>query len=229
VERPLVSSYRHIHKAIGGELLKLEAHARSVDPNNPESVGGFAGHLGMFTGIQDAHSHEEEQGVWPQIESKLPGLTQTFLFDHEGERKYVADIKSALAELQRGGGDKQDAAARLYRSTVALASHLIHHMAKEEALLYVPFADRLSEQEESKIVYDTYEGLPEEMVVQAMPWWASYQTPEDIVQAAGILERHARPEKARLVTGAVVNSLPPERWAEVQRLGPQLAEFRKQA
>ena len=41
--RPLVNSFHYIHTAIGGELQKLEEHALSVDPNSPESIGGFAG------------------------------------------------------------------------------------------------------------------------------------------------------------------------------------------
>ena len=224
--RPLVSTYRSIHAAIGGELLKLEAHAQSVDPNNAESVGGFASHLGMLDAIQDAHSHEEEDGLWPQIEARLPGITSTFLFDHEGEREYMAEIKSALGELQQGSGDKKDATARLYRYAVALSAHLIHHMSKEEALLYTPFADKLSEQEESKIIYDLYEDLPEDLVVQAMPWEASYQDAEAIAEDSDILLKMVRPEKASLIIKAIVNSLPPEKWGEVEKLRPNLATYR---
>jgi hemerythrin-like domain-containing protein len=223
--RPIVGSYYHIHTAISGELLKLEAHAKSLNPNNAEAIGGFAGHFGMLSAIQEAHSHEEEEGVWPEIEKRLPGLTSTFLFDHEGERKYMAEIKSALETLQ-GGGDKGDATDRLYRNTVALASHLIHHMAKENELLYTPFADKLSEQEESRIVFDAYESLPDELVVQAMPWWASYQSAQDIADEARTLLEHARPEKAKLVLGVVLGSLPPEKRADVEKLKPELAEYR---
>jgi DUF438 domain-containing protein len=223
--RPIVGSYYHIHTAISGELLKLEAHAKSLDPNNAEAVGGFAGHFGMLSAIQEAHSHEEEEGIWPEIEKRLPGLTRTFLFDHEGEREYMAEIKSALGMLQ-GSGDKGEAADRLYRNAVALASHLIHHMAKENELLYAPFADQLSDQEESKIVYEAYEGLPDAMIMQAMPWWASYQTPQDIADEAKTLLERARPEKARLVLGVVVKSLPPEKWTELEKLKPELSEYR---
>jgi iron-sulfur cluster repair protein YtfE (RIC family) len=222
----MVNSYHYIHNAIGGELLKLEEHARTIDPSNPESVGGFAGHLGMLTGIQDSHSHEEENGVWPLIEAKIPGLTNSFLFDHEGERKYIAEIRSALGELQQGNGDKEASKARLYRNTVALSSHLIHHMAKEEAQLYSAFADKMTEAEEGQLIHEVYQGLPNELIVQAMPWWASYQSPEGIVEEAATLRRWADPEKARLILSTVANSLPPEKWSAVEKLEPQLAEYR---
>ena len=224
--RPLVSTYQSIHTAIGGELLKLEAHAQSVDPNSAESVGGFASHLAMLEEIQEAHSHEEEQGLWPQIEARLPGITATFLFDHEGERDYMSQIQAALGELQQGSGDKKDAAARLYRYAVALSAHLIHHMSKEEALLYTPFADKVSEQEESKIIYDLYEDLPEDLVVEAVPWEASYQDAEAIAEDSDILLKMVRPEKASLIIKAIVNSLPPEKWGEVEKLRPNLATYR---
>ncbi|MPZ48391.1 MAG: hypothetical protein GEU75_03605 [Dehalococcoidia bacterium] len=223
--RPLVGSFHHIHTAIGGELLKLEEHARMVDPSNAESVGGFAGHLGMLEAIQETHSHEEENALWPKIEAKLPGATASFLFDHEAERRYFVEIKAALGEVQ-AGGDKQAAAARLYRTCVALSAHLTHHMAKEEAQPYSQFADAMTPEEEAKVIYGIYEGLPEEMVTQAMPWFASYQSPADIVDEAETLLTMARPEKARLMLNAVVKSLPPEKWAELEKLKPSLAEFR---
>ena len=225
--RPMVGMFHHIHKAIGGELLKLEEHARTVDPGNPESVAGFAGHFGMLGMIQDTHSHEEESGLWPQIETRLAGITSGFLADHETERSYTGEIKSALAELQSGGADKQAAAQRLYRYAVALSSHLTNHMVKEEALLYTPYADVLTAAEEARAIYEAYEGLPEEVVVQAMPWWASYQSPEDIIEEAETLLNAVRPEKARLIIGTVIRSLPPEKWAAVEKLKPSLVEFRQ--
>src|SRR3546814_16988623 len=48
-----------------------------------------------------------------------------------GRAEVYGWIKAALGALQ-GGGDKGDAEDRLYRNTVALASHLIHHMRSEE-------------------------------------------------------------------------------------------------
>ena len=180
----------------------------------------------MLEAIQEAHSHEEENGLGPMIEARIPGATAGFLFDHEAERGYLAEMKAALAELQQSSGDKKEASGRVYRTAVALSAHLIHHMAKEEAQPYAQFADKLSEQEESKIIYDVYEGLPEELVVQAMPWWASYQSPQDIVDEAETLLTMARPEKARLVVGTVLKSLPPQKWAEVEKLKPDLAQLR---
>jgi iron-sulfur cluster repair protein YtfE (RIC family) len=223
--RPIVNSYHHIHQAIGGELLKLEEHARNVDPASRESVGGFAGHLAMLKAIQEAHSHEEEEGFWPLIEQRIPGATASFLFDHEAERRYFDEIEAALAELQ-SGGDKQDAARRLYRYAVTLSSHLIHHMAKEEAQPYSQFADRLSEQEEAAIIHKVYEDLPAEMLQQAMPWWASYQSPEDIAEEADTLLSYAPPEKARMILSVVTNSLPPEKWSALKGLRSQLVEYR---
>lgn len=224
--RPLVTSFHHIHTAIGGELLKLEEHARNVDTSSPESVGGFAGHLGMLKAIQDAHSHEEENGLWPAIEERMPGATASFMFDHEAERRYFGEIQSALRELQGDSSDKQDAAKRMYRYCVALSSHLIHHMEKEEVQPYSQFADRLSNEEEAAIIRATYDNLPPEMLQQAMPWWASYQSPEDLADAGDILLSAAEPNKARMVLNAALNSLPPEKWSAVKGLRPQLAEYR---
>ena len=181
----------------------------------------------MLTMIQDTHSHEEESNFWPQIEAKMPGAMASFQFDHDGERKYVAEVKSALEQLQQGSGDKQDAAKRLYRNTVALSSHLIHHMAKEEAQPYSQFADAISPEEETQIIHGVYEALPAEVLGQAMPWWASYQTPEGIVDETDTMIRAASPEKARLVVSTIIKSLPPEKWSEVEKLRPELAQYRQ--
>jgi iron-sulfur cluster repair protein YtfE (RIC family) len=222
----LVNTYHHLHSAIGGELLKLEEHARTVDASSPESVGGFAGHLGMLKMIQDTHSREEEDGFWPLIEAKMPGATASFLFDHEAERRYFGEIESALAELQTGPGDKQDAARRLYRYAVILSSHLIHHMAKEEAQPYSQFADRLSEQEEAAIIHKLYDDLPADLLQQALPWYASYQSPNDLVEEANTLLSYADPDKARMILTVIANSLPPDKWSAVLGLQSRLADYR---
>ena len=118
---PILSQYNHIHKAMGGELLKVEEQAAALDPNNPESVAALVGHLGMIRAILDVHAHAEEDGAWPMIEAKFPGLTRPYLLDHDYERSLFASIDTELANLQQPTGDKAAAGKRLY------------HMSKEEA------------------------------------------------------------------------------------------------
>jgi hemerythrin-like domain-containing protein len=225
--RPILNSFHRIHNAIKGELSNLEMHAKSLDPNSPESVGGFAGHFSFIVGtVQEAHSHEEENTLWPEIEALNPGLMVTFKADHEAERAYVAEIKTNLEKLQ-GASDKEAAAAGVYRNTVALVSHLHHHMNKEEAIPYSTFSDQLDDDKEFVLIGKILGGLPEEMLPMAMPWWASFQTPEDIADEHETTLKALGPEKAAKFAGPIVNSLSPEKWDAVLKLNPSLAPFRQ--
>jgi hemerythrin-like domain-containing protein len=224
--RALVREFNHIHKAIRGELLKLEDHAGAVDPNDAGSVAGFAQHFGMVDNIQTAHSHEEENGLWPRIEAKHPGLLAAFPMDHEAEREYMAEIKQTLGKLQGGQAkpeEKQALARRLYRYSVALSSHLSHHMNKEETLPYPTFAEGLTEQEEDGMIAAVLNGLPEEMMPMAIPWKTSYLTDEEVVEEFDHYVRILSTQKVKAFFGPIATM--PDRWASLTKMRPAMAQY----
>jgi hemerythrin-like domain-containing protein len=226
--RPILNSFNRIHKAIKGELLKLEQQARAISADDAQSVSAFTATFGFVENIQAAHSHEEEETVWPEVEARNPGMMATFRADHEAEHVFMDDIKANLSRLQGAGdGNTDDATAGIYRNTVALVSHLHHHMTKEEAIPYTTLADQMDDKDEFVLIGRILDGLPEELVVAVMPWWASYQTPEDIVDEHKTTLAALGPEKAAVFGNTIINSLPPDKWEAVRSIDPDLAQFRR--
>jgi hypothetical protein len=224
--RPIMSQYRHIHTALGGEMLKVEQHAASLDPNDPAAVGAFVGHLRMIRGILDIHAHEEENGAWPMIEARLPGITHPYLLDHEQERALFAEIDADLAALQQGAArDRNEIGRRLYRNVVAVVSHLTHHMSKEELHPYAAFVETLSPDEELQIITAVLNGIPDQALAMAMPWQASFLTDEELIDDIDVYLQTLGPEKQSSFIAPLAKGLPAERWQKLVTARPQIAGF----
>lgn len=221
--RPIASQFNHIHKAIGGELLKLEGHAASIDPSSAESVAGFAGHLAFMEGLLNTHAREEDNGLFPAIEAKFPGMMATFSYDHEAQDKLFDALRSDVASLQgEAVEDKTAIARRLHRNMVALSSDLILHMEKEEAVPYARFAETLSEEEELGMVGAVLNSLPDEMLTNAMPWMASYLTDDEILDEFETYKRVLGAAKMRTFVAPLSTGLAPGRWEALTAREPGL-------
>jgi hypothetical protein len=224
--RPIQAQYSHIHRALGGEMLKVEAQAQDLDPRSPESVGALVGHLGMIRMILDIHAREEDNNVYPMIEERLPGITATFTLDHEHERELFAAIDEDIAALQSGSAPDPEATGRhLYRNIVAVTSHLIAHMDKEEAYPYTKFTELLSDEEEMVIVGEVLNSIPDQALAMGMPWQAGFLSDEEVLGNIDLYLKVLGPEKQRAFIGPLANGLPPERWQSFVQQKPELAAF----
>lgn len=223
--QPLVILYNHIHKALSGELDNLEAHARSLNPDRPEEMGAFAEHLGMIEGLLHVHSQEEEGVLWPEIEKQMPSLTRPYELDHEADDEVFARIHSHLEKLQQQSPDRASAQVSLARDTGVLAEQVRLHIRKEEEHVYAPFADRISRDEQMDISRRILSNLPAEILPQAMPWLASFLTPEEVAEGFALYVEAVGPERGRLFITPLPNGMPPEKWQEVLKHAPQLTSY----
>jgi iron-sulfur cluster repair protein YtfE (RIC family) len=217
--------YNHIHRALGGELDNLEAHARSINPDRPEEAGAFAGHLEMIENLLEIHSQEEEQVVWPEIDRQTPGLLRAYELDHEADKDVFARIHSHLGKLQQQSAESAGAQTSLARDTGVLAEQAKLHMRKEEEHIYGPFAESIGRDEQMEIGRRVLSNLPVEMLPQGMPWLASFLTAEEVAEGFELYVEAVGPERGRLFVSPLATSMPPEKWQAVLQHAPQLASY----
>jgi hypothetical protein len=223
--QPFVTLYNHIHKALGGELDNVEAHARSLNPDRSEEIAGFAAHFGMIEGLLEVHSHEEENAVWPEIDKRMPLVLQAYELDHEADKEVFARIHSHIERLQQQSLDHTSAQASLARDCSVLAEQSKLHMRKEEEHVYGPFADSISREEQMEIGRRVLNNLPEDLLPQAMPWLAGFLTAEEVAEGFSLYVEAVGPERAHLFVAPIATGLPPEKWQQVLQRAPELAQY----
>ena len=223
--QPLHAAYHHIHCALGGEMEKLEGHAIALDATSPAELAGFGAHVGMIDGILEAHAHEEEVVLWPEIESRLPGMMDSYEIDHREERSLFARIHADVAALGQSGADREATQRRLVRSIAVATEQLKLHMAKEEEHVYEPFAATLTDEEWKSLGDRILSGLPPEMLPTAMPWLASYLTAAEVAESFSLYADALGPQRVKPFVAPLPNGMPPEKWQEVLSYAPKLAEY----
>jgi len=222
----MTAQINHIHRAIGGEMLKVEEQASHLDVSSPESLQALVGHLGMVRNILDIHANEEDRNIFPMVDAAIPGITAAYSLDHEHEHELFAVIDADIAALQSNtAADRAATGKRLYRNIVAVTSHLINHMAKEEAHPYARYVDLLTEEQELDMVGHVLNAIPEQALAMSMPWQASFLTNEEVLGNLELYMRILGPEKQRAFISPLARGLPAERWQSLTEANPALTAF----
>ena len=139
---------------------KLEGHAIALNASSPGDVAGFGVHLGMIDSILETHAQDEEVVLWPEIESRLPGMMDSYEIDHREERSLFERIHAEVSALAQPGMDREATQRRLTRSVAVATEQLKLHMAKEEEHVYSAFAETLTDEEWKSLSDRLLSGLP---------------------------------------------------------------------
>jgi zinc finger-like protein len=191
------------HKALRRELRELEASSVALQAAADDapcweaggeldaSVRGLRARFEFLRGIYRAHSHAEDDIVFPALEAKeaLHNVSHAYTLDHQQEEQLlqgVGDVVEALAALAGGGGRGLGAlralAGRLARLTSAVRASLETHVRAEEAELWPLFAEHFSAEEQEHLV-GVIIGRTGAEVLHTMLSWVRGSLTEDESQA----------------------------------------------
>ena len=104
------------HAALRRELVRLEADVLALPP--PEDVARRAkalrtleGRFVFFWGVYRAHSHSEDELVFPALENKdeLHNVSHSYTLDHEREGELFVEVDACLRDLRVAAGLDVDA------------------------------------------------------------------------------------------------------------------------
>ncbi|MCG3773989.1 MAG: hypothetical protein JW395_0806 [Nitrospira sp.] len=218
----VLSSIKRIHKALRGEIAKLNAEALELT-NDPPAISAFAGHYEMATNILHGHAHGEDTVVFPALEAKLPGIVTTYNLDHRAEEKLTGEIKQTIAGIQNGDG--HPALRVLYGQIAALTFHLTRHMDTEEAHFYPLMDDTLTDDEKIALFAGVYAQMPAEAFAQGMPWFAGWWTPEEMAEEVSSYKRMMPQEKVEQIMAPLAKSVSPDYWEALAKAHPELSKY----
>ncbi len=161
----LIDTLRFVHTAIQVETEHLESRVREA--TRPEDVADLGPAVDQLAELVDFHTRGEELGMFPPLREKWPTIDETYILDHEDERKHYADIK---ANIERCGRGDAGALAQLRRQTVALATQTESHIRKENTLILPFICDHFSPPEQGEMVGKIISTIPQEKMAAAVPW-----------------------------------------------------------
>ncbi len=180
------------HKALRRELADLEAGtvalAAAADaapgwtpaagPPLAAAVAALRARFTFLRGIYRAHSHAEDEIVFPALEAKeaLLNVSHAYTLDHQREEELLTGVGAALESGAAGAAAAGDlpglraAAARLARLCAALRASLETHVRAEETELWPLFAEHFPAAEQERLV-GLIIGRTGAEVLQAMLSW----------------------------------------------------------
>jgi hemerythrin-like domain-containing protein len=177
-----IDSLRFVHTALCREILDLEAIVGSA--TTPEQVAKVKERFAFLERFGHSHTRGEEAGLFPDLDAKVPGLSQTYVFDHADERDAFARINVHLEACA-----KNDAGALrpLAREVSKLADHLTRHIRKENELLIPMVLEHFTIAEQVAMVGRIVSKLTPEEMTLGVPFIVGWLDPDDRVRYVAML------------------------------------------
>jgi hypothetical protein len=167
----------------------------------------------FFNEILIWHARGEEQGVFPQVETVAPLVTEAYARDHQG-----LDTASEALDYAVSTGDVLEMA----RASAAFKFHLDLHLAKEDAHLYRIMRERVPLPQQAQAIGIMSRSVPQERFPEAIGWLFSLINPDDQQNVMLVWQVAMAPEVFSHVK-MLVQQATGDGWAELVRRIPTLA------
>ncbi len=166
----------------------------------------------FFNEILLWHARGEEAGVFPAIDAVAPLVAEPYLIDHTG-------LDTASAELEASWAAHDP--LRTARATAAFRFHLNIHLRKEDTHLYRIFRERVSSEEQKKVLGILAKSIPPDRFAEVVAWLfplIGHHDRENMTRVwQGVLPPLAFAGVKELIRKAVGDD-----WAELSRRIPGL-------
>uniref|UniRef100_A0A7S0ZER0 Hemerythrin-like domain-containing protein n=1 Tax=Timspurckia oligopyrenoides TaxID=708627 RepID=A0A7S0ZER0_9RHOD len=130
-------------------LLKALTDAASyfvAGPDDRTKIRNLFNAFQAFSEELAVHSYVEDTILFPALEKRIPGVTESYSFDHAKESGHLSEIGSAICSSAMTN------AAELFLGVSSFAALHMNHMEKEEQHLAPYFGTHFSGQEVVKLI-----------------------------------------------------------------------------
>lgn len=182
------------HKALRRDLQRMvddskrfttAVHAPPVPgaPTFAQMMVQLEGRFQFMWGLYRAHSHSEDEIVFPALERKeaLANVSHAYTLDHQQEEQMLQQTHQVILAL-KGAEDIQEQrqlAQQLHRMSAALRATLEQHVQAEEQELWPLFAENFSREEQEALVGVIVGRTGAEVLASLLPWVTGSFTDEE--------------------------------------------------
>lgn len=171
------------HEALRSELALLEEDAMLLD-GTESTLRRLDGRFQFLWSIYHAHSHAEDQVVFPALEGKeaLHNVSKSYEMDHREEEVLFRQADAAIRELRSTppGARRDELVSYLQRVCASIHAAVETHVRSEEEGLWPLFVEHFSRDEQQALV-GTIIGRTGAEVLQAMLPWVQMALPAEEV------------------------------------------------
>ena len=207
-----INALRFVHTAILSESDRIDsATAAATDPGD---LTALADDVAFFEDLVLLHTHGEEVGLFPVVAELAPHIDETYLFDHEDERRSFTELREAIE-----GGDVTSA----QRAALVLRQHAHSHIEKENTLI-LPFVDdNITPPEQGEMVGKILSTIPPEKMPAVVPWIIERISADEAEAYVTVLESAMAPHVFAAAKGWIREGVSDGVWTDLSSRLPQLA------
>ncbi|KAF6002994.1 hypothetical protein F1559_002199 [Cyanidiococcus yangmingshanensis] len=170
---PLAEIMR-VHKAIRVDLQALADTALQLDPEslNPRHVTSLGERFAFLELMVRDHSNAEDRVVLPSLAERVHGVVEEYENDHHCEQQLFHALSQTLMDIQCAGTMAETRAhvQKLRGIVRALRVDLMHHLEREEMVLWPMLAEKFSLEEQTEIVGQVFGQIPASRMRELLPW-----------------------------------------------------------
>ena len=179
----------------------------------------------FFRRVLEFHEQSEDRDVFPPLEERYGHVADTYEYDHRRQQALYARIESALRDLGAPQPDRGALLDQLRRESVAFATAMELHVAKENELLYPLYDQLFSPEEQTAMSARAMQENPPpaDLMPQIVPWMFRLQSVEDREDLARFYLTMFPPEGRPGLVKMMSSGVTPNEWSDIVRRVPELA------
>ena len=213
-----IDSLRFVHTALEREILDLERLVSTA--KTPDEAARTKDRFEFLERLCEGHTRGEEAALFPDLDTKIPSLSRTYLFDHEDERAAFGRIRASLEACAGGDGAAVDP---LVREVTKLSDHLTRHIRKENELVLPMVHAHFTHEAQAGIIGRIVAMFTAADMAQVVPFIVGWLDAADRVRYVNILAKAVPEAGFRALSGRIKERLDEAAWgalvAEVPALG----------
>ncbi|MDI6857159.1 MAG: hemerythrin domain-containing protein [Dehalococcoidia bacterium] len=220
-----VRKIRYIHKAIRKELDRLEQEALALNPNDREALDRLAERHAFLQMVVRAHSDGEDEVMFPELETKVPNVTEPYVLDHRAKDEAFETVGRLIGELREASSEQRRSELLwgIQRGFIALNTDLVNHFRKEELHLVPLVEQNFGFEEQGETVRRSLEHYPREQMPRIFGWMINALDPDERADQLQTVMRTLPPQALAPAFEEARKLIGPDAWRELQRRIPDLA------
>ena len=211
------ASYRPIHKAMRQVLFSTSRTVGLADFDDEADVEEALAAVDRMITLLHEHRENEDKYVHPPAESRIPGITEKFVEDHD-ENITLSDEVQGIARqiLGAGGADRVALGIELHEKLNAYIGIYLGHLHREETVMQQALWDHFTDEELIAIDMEIVANVPPPVMADFMTEICSSYSPSEIAPILGSIKANAPAEFAQFALKTAEEGLPPRSWEKVK-------------
>ena len=214
---PRYSIYRPMHKAMRNLLFSTSLKVGLADFGDDADVDEVLEAVDRMISLLREHRENEDRFVHPPAESRIPGITEKFVEDHDEDIDLSDEVQGIARQiLGARGADRVGLGIELHEKLNSYIGVYLGHLHREETVLQQVLWDNFTDEELVGIEMEIVASVPQDVMADFLTEFCSTYSAEEIAPILGNIKANAPAEFAAFALKTAERNLPLRSWEKVQ-------------